>query len=473
MIIDPTVKKYLKYGLIGIAGLLMVWLIYTFLTTASVQIITNDQKNIVSIQQTAPQQKSIDIGNVTGNFSTRLATGSYIVTVKNDYASAQQIFTLGIGDSKKVTVNVDTQANTPGVLEPVSDLGAYDVVADKSSVKFIDRNKSPTFLYSIDSNNALTIVAPNTSYDTIAWANSSYGVGRIGSQLQTIQGSTIADLKTPVAADKATFAVAPNHDVYLSDGSGLYRQSDGQNFTKVMTADSQSQIKIVSASSNSVLLTEKSTDTNREGELTVLHKNDTKNTTNGELYEGAWSKSGKYLAVSGDTSAIFDSNLKKIVNLPINNVNNLVWMSDNDLVYAQSNLLWKFSLDTRRATVLATTNSGVGSISQIALSDDGSSLYVSIQNADSTNGYTFYLTRYKFNTKVVISPLLQKLGLALPNSPIDGCYDGYANFNQPTVTVTAIASIEQLCLDATKTYLQGYGVNTDPLKFQFVNAESL
>lgn len=464
--LNPLIKKYIIYSLFFIALIVAMWLLYTFLTTASVDITTNNPKNVISIEETRPEHKTINTGGATGHLKIRLHTGTYTITVKNGYASAQQIISLGIGDSKKVTITVNDQANKQGVLEAVTNLGAYETVADNTSVKFLDRNHNPAKLYQIDSSNILTNIAPNLSFDSISWADTSFGVGRMGDQLMTIEGTTVTNLTTPVTAK--TFTVAPNKDVYISDGQALYRGSTGHNFTKVLSAEPASQIKLIAASNDAVLLTDKFNDSNRESELVVLHKDGSKNTTDGDIYEGQWSKSGKYLATTGDTSTIFNDKLQKVVSLPINNVLALTWMDDNNLAYAEGNLIWKFSVDSHQATVLATTSNGVGAVSQMRVSQDGSSLYVAVQNPDTSNGYTFYLARYKLNSDITVNPLLQKISLVLPNTPIDGCSVGYVNFTKITVTITAIDRIQQLCIDATKTYLQGYDINPDSVNLQFI-----
>lgn len=465
--IDPKVKRYIILGAIALVVIIIVWVLVNYLTTSPITIQTNDTNNGISIQETSPKYKAIQVGKGKKVYTINLHGGRYVITAKNGYASAQEVLNLGrMGHKKTVTVNVDNKANQEGALEVVSDLGAYSVIANADTVRFIDRNQNPTKLYQIDSNNQLTPLAPGVSFDKISWADITFGVGSAGGKLKAIDGTTVTDLSTPVTAQ--TYTVAPNKDVYVSDGSNLYRGSNGMNFKKVYTADSGKQIQIISASNDTVLLAGKPSDSTREGELIAFHKDGSKQEIDGEAYEGVWSSSGKYVAVTGSTSTIFNNKLQKVVDLPIANVAALSWIDNDTITYADANLVWQFSVSTRQATVLATTSEGAGTVSELAPSSDGSSLYVVIQNANSINGYSFYLTRYRFNKPANADPLLQKVSLALPNTPVYGCSVGYVNFTKLSVTVRAAAADQQSCTAAARDYLQSYNINPNAVALEFV-----
>lgn len=467
--LDPKIKTYVKYFLYATVFMVLMWFLYSFLTTASVEIVTNDQNNTIIIRQTSPQQKEIDMGNKTGNVKKRLATGTYTATVKNGYNSAQQIFTLSIGDFKKITINVDKHVDKASVLEPISDLGAYSIVADKNSVKFLNRNVNPAKLYSIDNSNTVKNINPNYNFDIVSWADTSFGVGHMGYQLYTIKNDVVESVSTPVSANTIkTFSVAKNQDVYISDGRAIYRGVKAKDFNKIYTAPEKTNVELFKASDNAVAFSEKADNSNREGNLAVINKSGVKHSVDGGAYESAWSKNGKYIVTSGDSSTIFNDKLEKVVNLPIGNVSGLTWIDDNTLIYSQANLVWKFSVDTRSSEVIAMTNNGVGTISEITSSADDASLYISVQNPDITNGYTFYLARYKLNSKPILDPLLQKVSLILPNTPVDGCSIGYANLNKLTITMSSVDRIQQLCIDSTKNYLKLYNVDSNSLNFQFI-----
>jgi hypothetical protein len=471
MVIETRVKKYIIYFVLFVVSIFIAWIVTILLTTTTLEVTTNNQKNSLTLEEMSPERRSIDLGTKPGNFKKRLHTGTYIVTVKYGYASSQQTIILKAGEDKKVTINLNTQVNQSGSLQNITSLGAFNIVADTSSVRFIDRNQTPAKLYTLDSSNSLKGIIPNISFDSISWADTSYGVGRIGSQLLAIDGMSTKDITLPTKL--STFTIAPNHDVYITNGQYLYRGQAANNFKNILSADDGSEIKIVSASNDSVLLSEKFNDSNREGKLITLSKDGNKNEITKQVYEGVWSRSGKYLAITGDTSTVYDAHLKKITDLPINNVGALAWIDDSNIAYADSNLIWKFSVDSRQSAVLATTSNGVGTVSQMTMSQDGKSLYVAVQNPSTSNGYTFYLARYIFNQTITTDPILQKLSLILPNTPATGCTTDYVNFTKPTVVVSSIGSIRQFCIDQTKKYLQGYKIDINTIMIQFIDISIL
>lgn len=466
---NPQRKRYIILGAVLVFLLLVFWLVYNLLTTSHITILTNDKASTISIQETSPQYKTIKVGTGQTKYKLDLHKGSYTVNAKDNYASAQQIITLGtMGHSRTVTINVDTKANQLGALENVTDLGAHSIIADASSIRFIDSNQSPTKLYQIDASNTLTPLANGVSFDSISWADISFGIGKAGTTFLAINGTNATILNLPITA--TTYAVAPNHDVYISDGASVYRGAGGTKFTRVFNADSGKQLKVMAASNNSVLLSSMSSGSDREGDLISLHKNGSKDEIDGEAYEGAWTASGAYLAISGDTNGIFNDKLQKVADTPLANVNALAWINNDTLAYADNNLVWRYTVSSRQANVLVTTRTGVGSVSEIAPSSDGSSLYISVQNPSTVNGFSYYLTRYRFNTTPTTNPVLQKVSLVLPNTPMYGCSVGYVNFTKLTVTATADASIQQACIAATQSYLQSYDIDPNTTPIQFIPA---
>jgi hypothetical protein len=133
------------------------------------------------------------------------------------------------------------------------------------------------------------------------------------------------------------------------------------------------------------------------------------------------------------------------------------------VLYSIAGNLWSYSLKTQASNLLANV-AVFGNIAEIYPNQDGSYIYLDIQD---TNTNTFYLTRLGLN-KQPVSAMMQQLQVFLPNTS-GGCLMGYLNFTKPSITVDNTGSPTTNCSLVAENYLQTYNINTSLLNFVSVD----
>lgn len=455
-------RRRTLYIIIGIVAVIIVLFLLVlggkkpFLTTTgTLEVKVNDTKATIDIIRTIPNPQIVDTKGATGTFSSPLPVGTYIVTAKDGQSSSQQSTTLKGGDTKKVILNLSSIGDT----EPVTSRGASSLIVD-DAMAFIDRGHNG--LYRVDSGNNELQIKSDLPFITARWANSSYGVA------QDANGRLyrVTDTITPITApsqygDSTTYALAPNHDTYISDGKTLYIGKPEGDFKKLY--DSSKSLTIITASNNAVLLSEIPSGS-REGDLLAIDRTGQVKRIDGEAYSAKWSPSGGLIALSNDSrAAVLDANLQTVATLPKSNVNSPTWLDDHTVLYGVNDELWKYDLPSGQATLITKFDSS-GQVSEITPSKDGAYLYITVQKTTQSGDLSFELVRLGLHNQP-ITPMLQRLRLIIPNN-VNGCELGYINFARPAVTVHPTSASQDACMLSAKNYLQGYGV--DPASIQLV-----
>jgi hypothetical protein len=185
----------------------------------------------------------------------------------------------------------------------------------------------------------------------------------------------------------------------------------------------------------------------------------------------AWSKTGKYLAVSlteAKAGEVLDASLKRVAYIPQGNFLNPVWVDDNTLLYASSDQLWSYSLKSQTANLIANMPLGA-SISELDLSAEG--VYAYLQTINSNNISSIVRVGLK---NQVIPSVVSQLQNILPLS-LDQCYVYMVNFTAPTVLVDPALAVEppSLCVDAARSVLQQDGINLSGVNVQLAPKETV
>lgn len=341
-------------------------------------------------------------------------------------------------------------------------MGASALVADGNNIRFINRNSNT--LYEINAQNQLKNISGSVSFNVIRWADASYGVGRDAKgKLYHIKGASITPLAAPFITTSATttLAVAPDHVVYLSDGTNVYTGKDGQAFKLIHT--SKMNVSVAAASRQGVLLRETDPKKERaEGELVVIDRSGKITSIEGEAYDAAWSPSGDRLLINGDErTAVLDKNLKEITRLPAGNVGAPIWLNDTQILYGLTNNLWRFDSDTGQADAIA--NMRTETVAQQFLDQDSSYIYITTQ--DSKTGRRLRLSRLGLKGQPAAT-IPTQLGVLLPNT-LGNCSLALVNFTKPTVAVSGPIGQNAACLQKAQAYLTTYKVNQSGLGFNY------
>lgn len=453
---SPTKQRtILMYTIGGLFLVAVVWIIFSFATGATLTLTTNDSDATWLVHETSPEPQNINVPSGGKRVDLRVEAGTYTVTVKNKSTSSIQIVTVGIGEHKTITLNLNSINVLIPSPQPVTSMGAGSFMITSASMTFVDRNSSDSHLYYVDSSNRTRLLDGRHTYQTIQWADDSFGIGLVklgslGYGLTKIEDKTVTDVALPFTSnDPIGYAVAPNRAWYASDGHTVYRANADGSFTKVYTAGSNKNLYVVSASNDAALIAEKDKNTVREGNLIALHTDGTKYQIEGEVYESAWSPSGDKLVTSGDTAEIFDNKLNVTHVLPQGNVGSPVWLDDNTLLYSLSGNVWRYDLSDRKAHVIATVSDTVGTISTIGPDSTRDYLYISVYR----NGFatpTFSLGRVSIGSKPVPdSSTAALLSVIFPYTE-SGCTLNTMNFSALTVLFST-TSAHPNCVEAAKS----------------------
>lgn len=442
--------------------------IYDYLTTGRIIITTNVSNASITLSKSSAgtdDNTSYIAKSLVDNKAVSTQPGAYSVLVQSPVGSVSQIVYVRARTTKKYTVGI---ASTGSPLSLVANVNALSVAASSSQIYYVDQ--STKNLSEISSQNQVGQLNTSDFFSDIDWANSSYGIGQASTgagSLYFINNGNISPLTLPVNPGNQTVlsSIAPNGGVYLAIGNKIYSGNQTSGFHLIYTA-SESPSKII-ASISKVLLVFKENNGSDEVNITLLNSvgaGAAKN--NVDSYGATWSPSGKYLAVTGDTSSqILNSSLNLVDVIPYNNVNNITWLNDSTLFFTVNNQLWKYIVSSSRSELVANTGTN-HSIVSMSVSSDGSFLYMSVEN-NAGSSSSLVIDRYPLLGQVTPSYIF-KIQSELPW--LDGRCLLYAiNFASPPTIFSYGGQPEDNCQVVAQNYVSKFGISPSNFNYQLTN----
>jgi len=456
-----TNNPRIKLKLLPLAVIVMVCaflgarFLLTYLTTAEVDVTTNTS-NYISIVRLGTTTSSSPIAQGQGKLSARLHTGAYSIGVGRIQTTTQRTVLVHAHHNQHLSINTISVNQ----LESVTNDAAYDLVFNNNNIAFLDlysRN-----LISIDDQNNEQLLNTGYSLTEVKWASPTYGVAQDqASNLYLVNSGSVSKLTIPQTVNNNNYAIAPNKDLYVSNGKVVYSGIPGSTMIPIFR--STQKISILGASNNGVLINISGTSPSGDTMVVISSTGKTYEAT-GKAVEAAWSPSGKYLVItSSDSTKVYSNQLKFVEQLPANDVTSPVWLGNNAIFYGVNNGVWRYSLAAEKADLLATTPSSNFDVYQLTLSQDDAYIYVLTQSIQSSNRL-YVLSRLGLLNQPA-STVVLGLQAFLPNT-VDGCSIGYLNFSQPIVIAQPTDSPTLNCNSVAQTYLQEYGLDTASLKFE-------
>lgn len=435
-------------------------LLINYLTIGKIIINTNSKYDI-TIKKLAISSSSISTVTGNGNLTANLKSGSYTVSVSNGSFSTQRVVQIKAHQTEHINLSLQSV----GQVEPVSSQMVFDLMATDQSLTYIDlSNHSLTMVTDQNQEKALL---PNVIISSLDWATSALGIAQnqLG-QLYAVEGSIATELSLPISTSINNYSIAPNGLMYFSNGNVLYAGMVNGDYKQILK--SSSNIHIVNASNSGVLV---QMGVDSEGSAGDVQNNLRLITPLGKTYTGnididdtAWSPNGSDLAITSDTlTAVYNNQLHLLYSLPTSNVDSIVWLNNTTILYGIAGNLWSYNTQTQTSNILANT-SVFGYVSEIYPSQDGSYIYIGVQNANTNN---IYLTRLGLENQPV-SALMQQLQVFLPDV-YEGCSLGYLAFTSPAIIVGETSTAASNCTIAAKNYLQTYGISPTGLNFEAEN----
>lgn len=460
-------NKVIKVVIVVILVVFALLLLLRYLHTGTLVV---DASKDATIRVTNLDGKVVAQGS--GNLTAHLNQGEYTLLVGGKSLATNKPVT--IHGRKTVTVHIaPIQAR---VIEPVTPGDASSIVANRTSLTYVDSNGT---LHRIDkANRLIQLNGTKASALDISWADSSFGamVGDDGT-VYTIDHGNLqpTSLTMPnISNQYAAIAVTPDHHIYVSQNNYLYF-GDANGFSKIYTASNP--IVSLTASGDVVAAITNKTVTVDGGAavlarlLTIsssgkqvgdinLPTNDSQST----IMSLAWSPSGKLLAVNNGSSlsTLYSPSLQKLVDLPEQNVTSVAWLDNNTLYFSTSNdsLLWRYSYQTGSAAAVANATPG-SDIRNVAVSDDHSNVYFTVTDSD-TNQTT--LERISL-TGTQKSSTVYQLGFFFP-ATLTNCTVSFVNFTHPVLYATYTTTQAACRAELTKT-LQQDSLNVSELPVSY------
>jgi outer membrane protein assembly factor BamB len=356
----------------------------SFLSTGKIVVETSDPNSLILINRNEAN-KGHKLNNDRpssqgqGKLVASLKTGEYTITVSGKVLAASQVVKIKAHQTQKYTLKLPKSLG----VEPVANVDGYDVAADDTRLIFIEASSGN--LYQVHLDNTLSIL-DSGKFNRVSWANPDYGIAQDASgRLHVIQGGALNLLTVPFTygASKVSFAVAPNKEVYASNGSDVYKINFNGKSKKIYTAKSDKPALVAANGRVAVIDSQEVKNKGKQKEtiLILIDESGSVKVNNEEAYVAAWSPSGKYLAISSDTgSKILDGSLRKVATVPAGNINSPVWLDDGTLLYGTADKLWMYKLNSMKAEVLAAMPEG-GNISELTVSANKSYVYLTASNS--------------------------------------------------------------------------------------------
>jgi hypothetical protein len=458
-------RTILIYVLAGIFFLAIAVFVFVYLTSAKLTLLTNDASNTLYIHENSPNPRNIDVQQTGVKVFAQLEPGNYTVTSKNAFTSSMQVIDLKVGETRTISLNLETASGIIMEASAVTSFGASSFAAASDHLTFIDSNDDSAPLYTVDGQNVVHVIDNKHVYAGAKWADDTFGIGLVTTGatnfgLVKIDGATVSEIALPFTPQKwVDYAVAPNRTWYVGDGHKIYRANDDGTFTNVY--NSNKFVSLASASNSAILMTEQDEKSAREGKLIVLHNDGKKYQIDGEQYESAWSPSGDKLVTSGDTSEIFDNKLHHTHHMPQGNFSSPVWLDDNTLLYTFGSKVWQYNVQTGRAIVIVSIDRAVGSLAMIRPDSSHDFLYTTLYHAKSSHPYT--LSRVRLGDKPLpdSSQTAQHLTLVLPYTVAKSCSINFVNFTALTIPVKQLASGNDCVATAKSVFVYSKVVSSD------------
>ena len=436
---------------IVVGAVLVVWL-FNFLTTGTVTLTSNDPSVGLTLAKVG-QANSIKTGN--RSLTARLKAGAYIAMAEGGSKGMSQIIKVRAHTSSKYSLN----PSEPTGVEPVLYVNGSYLAASTSQLYFM--NSDNQSLYKINNQNDVQQV-DSSHFLKLKWASSSKGIAQDSTgRLFAIQNGSVHQLAIPTTtADN--FDIAPNGDVFFSSNKQIYRGSLSGSFSKIYS--SSSPFTSLAASSKGVaVISSQLAESSKNYKTFVTFIGDAGNIIQKNIIaydNSSWSPSGQYLVSAGNLEyGIFNSSLERVADIPNQAISNPVWLDNYRLIYSVKDQLWQYDIGTSAAKLIANMPLG-GDISQIAISDGGEYVYLSVAGINGASGS---IKRVGLKGQSVPS-IVYQLQDILPKN-LEDCTISLVNFTAPAVLVSSSSpDLSQLCIKAASDELSQDGFNLNQLQ---------
>lgn len=454
----PRTKLFIVLAAVSTVAIIGLLIFLSSRQKALLTVTSSDSQATITVNTLATGQAVNGTKGVEGRFSQKVPVGDYVVTARNNASSVKQTITVKAGP--EIKINLAFASILP--LEMVAALPAANFIDNGRDFQFIHLDANT--LTHINQQNQISMIK-NYNFRNIKWADTTFGAGLASTgKFYLIKNLVPEILDVPFSStNNSSLVIAPNQDIYVSNGTIVYRYHEGK-FTKIF--ETKHSVNVMAASNDAVIVLEggesKTGAKADEGYIVRINLNGQTKKVEGESYDSEWSPDGSKFIINGDEgTTVLSKDLKKLIQLPQSNVNSPVWLDDNTLAFSIGSGLWRFDVSTGLSQQIA-SNPNL-TFTRNYLSKDGTYLYVTTQNFRDGKNQSIQRVGLKGQK---VTPVASILGIILPNT-VGQCQLSYINFTAPTVVVRGPQASAAACTQSAQKYLQTYRVDTKALGLSF------
>ncbi len=397
-------------------------------------------------------QKDVILAQDTEETSSRLRPGRYLITAYTKSYAASQFIEIEARSSVDVELEIK-QLKSP---VPIYGQSAYDMVADGSTITFIDAETQLLSQINAAQARTLNTTIPLTSAE---WADASLGLGLgTNNSLYQINAGSFSPVSLPFAVNKNPsfrYDIVSDGTIYLSDGQSVYSGKSG-NFKKIYSVDGNTFISDIEASVNGVAILEKVKE--KVSALSVVSTSGKVSKADLPVTTVEWSPSGNNIAVGVDGKGllIMDkalTNESYVAYSP--NIVSAVW-SGKDVFYSSGISLVRYSPQAQRSYTAANFNSGTPP-SELTGDKTGEGIFASIKSGEKGGIYKISTNNTKF------PDFVYQLDVYFPEALLS-CRANYLNLVSPVILLYPFDNSNQ-CKTDVRALLFQYGINPKDVSF--------
>lgn len=463
--------------IVVVVAVLLAVHLYSYLATAKVTIKTDSPTNYVRITQSADTSSGSKLfsKDAKQQLSVRVRPGSYQISVyvPRGQNSTSQTIKVKARQNLSYTINPVAAVNP----DPVYGKQAGSVFVDSTQLLFLslsslsDNSQGSGSLLRADSSGSFSKLFPDHSFTKIAWANSQLGLAQDAfNNLYVIQNGQLSQIGLPFMVNSGTKLssdINRDGEVYVSNGRSVYSGSVSGNFKRIYTADSDEAVSSLSAGNKRVALVtnvvealeSKRNGSRANGSIAVISDSGSVTKKSFGALGVSWSPNYNYLLVEGALSeGVFDSSLRQINAVAVNNAGNFSWYNNHSVFYSVYSQVWLYDLQTKKSTRVTSLFAG-WNVTNIYPAKDGSYVYFSGGNSSKAQLFRAALRGQAIDNS------LSSLTVFLPEV-VHGCSLNYVNFNKPTILVGPPAGQDPAdCMGTANEEVQYYGISTNKVGF--------
>lgn len=461
-------QRFRKFLLICVAItmtlILAIWA-WHYLRNGKIVITTNSKADVIILERLNKngQGKEKVAESTGGELSVVVPAGTYRAKVGGRLMPINKTIDLKARKTEKHNLNPVALKS----LEPVTPMVAESLTMTESGILYLAPDG---YMHRLSSANPREDIG-ETQFTKVEWGSKGLGVGQDSKgDLYLINNGSVAPLNPPVSdGSKAiNYTVSSSNRIYVSVGSDVYLREEDSSYNKIHTTTVQAP-KLSASDDRLAVFNPPSVGGGHDAEedsepfVEIVKINgETIARSNISAFSIAWAPDAKRF-ISIDyfgKDQLYDSTLKSVSIIPSDDVQKVIWLDNNTLIYNTDGLLWKYRPEDNTANMLSSLTAG-STITDMMFDPSRSYVYLQTSSDEKKILQRLSLKNQKPPENVMA------LNTYLPKR-LGGCMVSYINLVEPTVLISPESDIDpQSCVVAAQQYLKGYDLNPESFKYIF------